>query len=495
VSSWPVAKHTQPADSVIIAGPMTLQVLERRRRRAARIGLYGSLALVTGMAWVAVAFLNRPLTARRAERWMDRDYARLPEVRLLQEYVRIDTSEATGDELAGARFLARQFAAAGIPFRIEQVGPRKANLYAWLDGRDPHPLVLHNHIDVSPADPKEWFSPPFAAKIELPWIYGRGVFDMKSIAIAQMRAMIDLKKSGVPLARSVLFLGTSSEERGSRLGVRRLIRLHPGMVRNFWAVLTEGGVVEARSRDDIKFWGTELAQKRYADLIVCSGRREPLEELRRTLIAIGPTETDLRLTPETAAVFAAYGPTRDREELRALLTHPERVMGDIAAFRKLPPYLRSMLRNEAVPFAVEAAKGGGYRLLIKLQLLPDADLARVREKLVPGWLTFGLTTLLDEPPSAHGGSSLDHPVFRQIEATLRDEYPGTAVGPYFLAWSATDARFFRALGVPAYGFSPFLVMNTDTLQVDQANERFALPGFVDGVALYSKLVRRLVSDT
>jgi acetylornithine deacetylase/succinyl-diaminopimelate desuccinylase-like protein len=119
----------------------------------------------------------------------------------------------------------------------------------------------------------------------------------------------------------------------------------------------------------------------------------------------------------------------------------------------------------------------------------------VREKLVPSWLTFGMTTLLDEPPSARGGSPLDHPVFQAVEATIRDEYPRAPVGPYFLAWTATDARFFRTLGVPVYGFSPFLVMNTDTLSVDQPNERFALPGFVDGVALYGKLVRRLVSDT
>ena len=33
------------------------------------------------------------------------------------------------------------------------------------------------------------------------------------------------------------------------------------------------------------------------------------------------------------------------------------------------------------------------------------------------------------------------------------------------------------------------------LQVDQANERFAVPAFADGVDIYKKLVRRLVSDT
>lgn len=474
---------------------MTLQRLEARRRQAARIALYGSLILVGALTWGVVKFLDAPLKARQTEEWMRRDYANLPEVKLLQQYAQIDTSESTGDELKGAEFLARHFQAAGIPYRIEKVGPRKANLYAWLVGKDSRPLVLHNHIDVSDVDPKEWFSPPFEARIQLPWIYGRGVFDMKSVAIAQMLAMIDLKKSGVPLSHSVLFLGTSSEERGSRLGVRRIVQLHPEMVKNFWAVLTEGGVVEARSRDEIKFWGTEVAQKRYADLIVCGDDRQRLEDLRKTLKEMGPTVTDLRLTPEARAVLSSYGPTRDRKDLRKMMTNIEDAMGDVKAFRKLPNYIQSMVRDEAVPFKVKEARGGGYELDIKFQLLPGEDLAAVREKLVPGWLTFGLTTMVDDPQSARGGSPLDNQVYKTIEATLRDAYPDAPVGPYFLPWTATDARFFRTLGVPAYGFSPFLIMNTDTLQVDQANERFAVPAFADGVELYKKLVRRLVSDT
>ncbi|MDX6484287.1 MAG: hypothetical protein QOE95_2058 [Gaiellaceae bacterium] len=474
---------------------MILQKLERRRRQAARIALYGSLILVGGLVWGVVKLLDAPLQSRQTEQWARRDYANLPEVKLLQQYARIDTSETTGDEIAGAEFLARQFQAAGIPYRIEKIGPRKANLYAWLVGKDSRPLVLHNHIDVSDVDPKEWFSPPFEARIQLPWMYGRGVFDMKSVAIAQMLAMIDLKKRGVPLTHSVLFLGTSSEERGSRLGIRRIILLHPEMVRNFWAVLTEGGVVEARTREDIKFWGTEFAQKRYADLIVCGDDRQRLEDLRKTLKEIGPTVTDLRLTPEARAVLGFYGTTRDRKDLRGLMTNLEESMGDIAAFRKLPNYIQSMMRDEAVPFKVEPAPGGGWELLVKFQLLPGEDLAAVREKLVPSWLTFGLTTMIDDPPSARGGSPLDHPVFKAIQATVQETYPDAPVGPYFLPWTATDARFFRTLGVPAYGFSPFLIMNTDTLQVDQANERFALPAFVDGVELYKRVVRRLVSDT
>ncbi|MES1241979.1 MAG: M20/M25/M40 family metallo-hydrolase [Acidobacteriota bacterium] len=471
---------------------------QRRKRMAARIALYGSLLLVGGVAWALVTFLNQPLRAGAADRWSKVDYPNLPEVQLLRDYVRIDTSESTGDEIAGARFLASRLEKAGIPARVEVVGERKANLYALLEGADRHPLVLHNHIDVADVDPAEWFHPPFEAFIESPWIYGRGVFDMKSVGVAQLLAMIDLKQSGRPLKRSVLFLGTSSEERGSRLGVRRILREHPEMVKDFWAVLTEGGVVEARSRDDVKFWGTEVAQKRYVDLLVRSATREPLDRLRDRLKEIGFTETDLRVIPEVREVLKVYGPTRDRQELRDLLADPDATIRKPAEFHKLPDYLRSMFRNEAVPFkpeqTPEKAKDGGWQLLIKLHLLPDADLKKEFPKLVPPALLQDLSWTIDAPPAVDHGSPVDHPAFQAIAAILKERYPDVPNGPYFLPWTATDSRFFRAAGVPSYGFTPFLIMNTDTLQVDKANERFALPGFVEGIEVYRDLVRRLVLE-
>ena len=320
---------------------------------------------------------------------------------------------------------------------------------------------------------------------------------MKSIAVAQLLAMIDLKEEsgrrGRRLKRSVLFLATSSEEHGSRLGVRRILAENPEMVRNFWAVLTEGGVVEARARDDIKFWGTEIGQKRYVDLLVRDEKREPLDQLRRRLKEAGFTETDLKVVPEVRQVLETYAPTRDRQDLRDLLAHPDATIAEPAELRKLPDYLRSFFRNEAVPFPVKQAPGGGWQLLIKIHLLPGARLQEELPKLVPPWMLEGLNTTIDEPPAA-ASSSTDHPVFAAITETLREHHPDAPAGPWFLAWTATDSRFFRAAGVPSYGFSPFLIMNTDTLQVDKANERFGLPGFVEGVGVYRDLVRRLLLE-
>ena len=80
---------------------------------------------------------------------------------------------------------------------------------------------------------------------------------------------------------------------------------------------------------------------------------------------------------------------------------------------------------------------------------------------------------------------------RNISQAIRERYPKTVVGPYFLPWTATDSRFFRGIGVPSYGFSPFLITVTDTMGIARANERMPLPGFVDGVAIYRRLIREL----
>jgi acetylornithine deacetylase/succinyl-diaminopimelate desuccinylase-like protein len=467
---------------------------EKRQRFAARVALYGSLALALGAAAAGLTYLRSSLEIDlgAAGRWRGVDYAAMDEVRLLREYVRIDTSE-TGDQVAGALFLARRLAAAGLHPEVERVGDL-ANVYALLEGEDRRPLVLHSHIDVEPEFYSErWRFPPFSAHIEGPWLYGRGTFDMKSVTVAQLLALEALARSGRPPRRSVLFLATNGEESGSELGTRWVIAKRPALVRSFWAVLTEGGAVELRTAGDVKYWGTEFAQRRYLDLTVCAGDRESLEDFARALAARGQSEDALRLTPEVARFLAAYAGSRDDPELRRLLAAPADLVRDLASFRRLPGYVGAMLRDEVAPYAIAAAPGGGYQMLIKLQLLPGSDPRATAARLVPAWLTAGLTTNLYDEGAASAGSPLDHPVMRAVEATVREVYPDVPVGPLFLPRTATDARFFRAAGIPAYGFSPFAIPVTDTLIVGGGNERISLPGYVEGVAIYRRLVERLAA--
>ena len=223
-------------------------------------------------------------------------------------------------------------------------------VFRIVEGERREALVLHHHIDVDPVpDPSLWSHPPFGGQIDGPWIYGRGAFDMKSVGIAQL-AIRDLALSGERPRRSVIFLATSSEEVGSELGMRWILLHRPELVQRFWAVLTEGGLVEARSGEDLKYWGIEFLQKRYLDVTVCDRDRARLEELRAQLIRAPHPREEIRLAPEVASFLRRYAATRDLDSLEQAVAEPERLLWDVAAYLDLPPYLRSMFRNELVPF-------------------------------------------------------------------------------------------------------------------------------------------------
>jgi carboxypeptidase PM20D1 len=138
-----------------------------------------------------------------------------------------------------------------------------------------------------------------------------------------------------------------------------------------------------------------------------------------------------------------------------------------------------------------------------LLLLPGTPLEPTLSELVPDavWSDLGLERVVDEPHPPSPGSPLDHPAYLEIQDLIRRQIeavdPGAPHGPAFLTTAATDARFARALGVAAYGFSPFFASSMESLMVGQRNERLSLPAFVQGVDMYRTLVLSLsgLSDT
>ena len=471
--------------------------LDSRLRFEARVALYSSLTVVGLLLAAAAPFLHRVFEPSSEDFVvLDPEHATAGPTLLLQRYLHINTAQPHANELAGAEFLAGVLEEAGIPAHVEALGGGHANLYAILEGESPEALVLHNHIDTDPLkEDQPWKYPPLSGTIELPYLYGRGAFDMKSIAIAQLEAVIALKKSGAKPRRSVIFLATGSEEVGSDLGTKWIIRNHPELAGRFWAFLSEGGTLETRSLRNPKYWGIEFAQKDYASVVLCSDRRERLEELREELIAeLGAGSIEVQMAPEMRAFFASYGPTRQDEELRDLMRRPEAFALDAQRMAALPRFHRAMLRDEAHPFAVEPDPGGGFRMLVKFHLLPGSSFAAVKEKWLPLWRTFGLDQTTWHEGDADHGSALTGEVWTALQEELREAHPNAPVGPWFLIFSGTDARFARTLGIPAYGFSPFFIDTMDSFHVGSIDERIYLPSFLEGVEIYRKVVARLAGS-
>ncbi|MEE8368523.1 MAG: M20/M25/M40 family metallo-hydrolase [Thermoanaerobaculia bacterium] len=477
----------------MISRKMQLFPTDLKDHKVGRAVLYGGIVVVLGSLILSAYFLARPVASRLDESWMSVDFRNLREVRLLREYVQINTNADSGSELEGARFLAKQLEEAGITATIESLGERRANLWAIIEGSKRDAVVLHNHIDVSPVlQPDKWTYPPFGGVMKLPWLYGRGTFDMKSVAIAQLLAMIDLKRSGVQPERSVIFLATGGEESGSDLGARWILRQHPELVERFWGVLTEGGIAEASSADKIKYWGVEVGQRKYVNVYLCGESRSQLENVSWRLRYGSGQPLKGRVTQPIREFLQAWAPTRDHPLLKSRLQSPDALALDAVELDGFPHHIQSLFLSEANPFAVEELPGSGFQLRVVLQLLAGADLQQVRRELLPDWLTHGLTVIVEDPLEGSSFSSLDHPLYLHAESVLEDNLSGSGkVGPWILTWSGTDARFFRAVGIPTYGFSPFITLGTFAPQIDRANERIALPGYVAGVEIYAELLRRI----
>ena len=467
--------------------------LHARHPVAARLALYGTLLVVVV---AAVVFLPRTAPAPAFDTsWRDVDYEADEDVRRLRDLVRIDTTPDTGREIDAARYLAGILEEAGIAVEIEPHEGARANLWAIVEGESRRALVLHNHLDVDPVRrPDEWAVPPFEGRIEPPWIIGRGAFDMKSVTVAQLAAMLAVKErmdaTGRPPSRSLIFLATSSEETGSGPGTRHILSNRPELADRFWAVLTEGGVLEATWTNEVKYWGTSFAQKQFVEAMAAAPAAERLERLRADLLAALRAAKPVAVVPEVAAFAAAYGPSRQHPDYRAALAEPERALADPELFDRLPDLLKALFRNEAHPFFVEAAPGGGYRLRIVLHVLPGLDAEAAVAELLPARLLEGVEVRVEEPLGAAHGSPLDHPAYLGLTDSLRRRtgVEPDRIGPYLLARYANDSRFFRRSGIASYGFTPFRFLSVDSMTVAGPNEKIALPAFVDGVALYRQVV-------
>lgn len=474
--------------------------VRRAIRSSARFALWTSLSLTLLALW----FLSRWArpAARGAEMaaiYADQalfhgiDFEALPEVRLLQNYVRVDTSHPDPDEVAGAEFLAAQLGALGVPSTIERLGDRRANLWAFVEGDDPSALVLHHHIDVEPAASDDgWVYPPFGGAVDGPWIYGRGMYDMKSLAVAQLVAFEAVARSGRRPKRSLLLLATSSEESGSDTGTRWILANHPELVARMGTVLTEGGVVEAVGPSQVKYWGIEFGQKHFGRVDYCGSDRDRLEALRRVIADGGFSEPRAAVDPGVRIFLEHYADSRGIGLYHGLLARPERLIREPARFAKLTPFMRSLFRDEVVPAPIATADDGSFQLTVAIHMLPASEIDSVVAELLPDWKTLGVTSSRPWGSGARTASPVDTPLFRTLEEAIRERHPDVPVGPYFLPWTATDSRYFRAAGISSYGFSPFLLSVTETLQIGQPNERMQLPGFVEGTRLYREAVRRLV---
>jgi acetylornithine deacetylase/succinyl-diaminopimelate desuccinylase-like protein len=438
------------------------------------------------------------------------DWATLTDesVRILTDYLKINTTNPPGNELAGALFLKDILEREGLEVTILDTAELKpsgrANLYARLRGNgSKRAIALVHHIDVVPADTRYWTQDPFAGAIKEGFLYGRGALDMKGEGIVHLMAMIALKRSGVPLTRDIVYIANSDEELTST-GAIVFVERHPELLRDVEFLITEGGdnLVE---NGKLVYYGVGVAEKRtFWQRLTVKGipshgsrptKHNPVPRLVAALDRLARYQTPLHVTPGVDKFFRDISRRYTGEQrewlanVRVALGNPRArtwILGDV--------YWNAILRNT---IALTGLQGSNKTNVIPaeatadvdIRLLPDADPATVLTSLkqVVGDTAVTWTPLL--APKTPLENPIETDLFHAIERAARERDPGAMVTTPMLT-GATDRPTYRKLGIITYGFDPFRIEASDAQRGVHGNdERISVANVGFGVRYLYDVLR------
>jgi acetylornithine deacetylase/succinyl-diaminopimelate desuccinylase-like protein len=427
--------------------------------------------------------------------------------RILADYLRINTTNPPGNEFLAARFLKGILDREGIEAQVldtAELGPNRANLYARLRGNgSKRAIALVHHMDVVPATPASWSVDPFSGAIKDGYIWGRGAIDMKGVGIAQLMAMIALKRSGVPLTRDIVYIGNSDEELTSTGGLV-FVKRHPDLLKDVEYLMTEGGD-NFIDNGKVVYFAVGVAEKRtFWQRLTVNGvpshgsrptKQNPVPRLVAALYKISQYETPLHITPGVDKFFrdiARTYPDPKRSWLSNVsvaLDNPqarEWILSDVSwnAFLRNTISLTGLAgsnKTNVIPGVATAD--------IDVRLLPDQDPAAFLESLksVVGDTAVHFTTLLH--PKTPLESPIDTDLFHAIEHAAHDREPSAFVTTP-METAATDRPTYRRLGITTYGFSPFLVPRAEIQRGMHGNdERLSVANVGYGVHFLYDILR------
>jgi acetylornithine deacetylase/succinyl-diaminopimelate desuccinylase-like protein len=410
---------------------------------------------------------------------------------LLQELIRIDTTNPPGNETAAAELLREYLEESGVSCELYARIPERANLVARIPGRGDGPSLLFlSHTDVVLADASEWSADPFGGELRDGVVWGRGALDMKGQVAAEAVAIASLAREGFEPAGDLIFAATADEEVGAGFGAQWLCETHPDAVRCDYLV-NEG------SGDRIELGGNSfflcsVAEKMSAPfrlrVLGRSGHASmpsisdnALVKAAPLITALGTYEPEKRLTPEVEALLETVTGKRP--------TSPDEVL-DLA--RSVAPLLAEMveplLSMTLSPTMASASQKRNVvpaicDITVDSRLLPgmtpDEQQAVVREVLGEG--DYELEVL-----ESHGGtrSAIETPLWSAVQSWVETVEPGARPAPICVA-GFTDSHWFReAFGTVAYGFFPSRVLDIETAArlIHSADERVPVEDLEFGVS-------------
>ncbi len=435
---------------------------------------------------------------------------------MLSDYVKIPS--VSGDENDAADFLAEKCREMGLHIEYITNSPGEVNFAASLyplSSNKPN-IVFHNHIDVvSPGDSSQWRYPPFGGVIAEERVWGRGSFDNKGLAVIQLFAVsefIDMAKE-TELPYNVTILCVSGEETGGITGSEIVARDFNERF-NAVVVIGEGG----SGMDDISFlpkksklFGISISEKGYLLLKLAwssedaAGHTSITEDDYSSLRLVNGLHKLLNaqlpviMTKEAELMFKSLGKEIGGVKGKVMSKPGSNLfMRFLKKSARENPELNDIVTNKITLTSLKSTHSSYNQNSYE-------DAAYLDCRLLPGTTpeemidfikeTIGDTlmnmTILERGPLAL--SSHPEYYFEKLSAAVKVEFKGAKVIPMLMP-ASTDNSFYRAAGVPVYGFNPMIVSGDQLKAIHNFNEFIKLTDIDRGILVFKNFLSSLLIE-
>ena len=394
---------------------------------------------------------------------------------LLQDLLRLDTTNPPGRETQAAEYIAGVLKREGFDPVVTESAPGRGNVTTRLQGGAEPPLLLLGHTDVVAAEPEHWTHPPFSGLLEGGYVWGRGALDMKNMVAVELMVMILLNRQGLRLNRDLLFAATADEEAGKgEHGPGWLLDHHPEQI-DAPVILTEGGGHDLTLGTQ-RYYACQLAQKGICRMQV-GFTGEPghgsvphgdnaIGKLCRAMARLDGTQLPVHMSATLAAFLSGLAQRQPPDMARALhavLDSEDTVTAVLAlpVDDTLKLELLALMANTASMTMLEAGS--------KINVIPSSATAFIDGRLVPQqtaeslcaelrsiWGEAGQAAdidILQYSPALEADA--DTPFYKAIVDVMRQHDSQAPVIPY-MSTGGTDAKHIcpRRPDTQVYGFMP-----------------------------------------
>ncbi len=385
-------------------------------------------------------------------------------VEICRELIRIDSSnygDGSGPgERAVAEYVAGQLAEVGLEPEVFESADRRTSLVVRFEGEDSSRpgLLVHGHLDVVPAEARDWTHDPFAAEVVDDCVWGRGAVDMKDMDAMVLALVRQMRREGRRPPRDLVLCFLADEEAGGKLGAHWMVDHHADQFEGVSEAISEVGGFSFTAGDQ-RVYLIETAQKGIHWLkLVAEGRAghgsmvnddNAVTALAEAVARVGRHDWPMRMTPTVQQFLEQMG---DALGIEVDLKDPEPALAKLGSLAKIvgatlrntanPTYLRAGYKHNVIPQSAEA--------FIDCRFLPgfeDELLATIDELIGPD---VRRETVIQDIAYE---TTFDGPLVQAMVAALQAEDPGSRAVPYCLS-GGTDNKSFSLLGIRGFGFAP-----------------------------------------